>query len=150
VSGDGLADIVGFGSQGGFVSLATGGGNFADAFLATGAFGADGGWSGQDLYPRQLGDVNGDGLADIVGFGSQGGWVSLATGTGNFAEPVFDFNSFENSNSTGSWTSDDLYPGALADVTGDNKADAGGAWAAVSNDLFSSTSPFLDTSKPSV
>ena len=30
------------------------------------------GWTSNDLYPRQLADVNGDGMADIVGFGSGG------------------------------------------------------------------------------
>ncbi len=38
-----------------------------------------GGWSSQTTYPRQLADVNGDGMADIVGFGQRGVSVSLAT-----------------------------------------------------------------------
>ena len=43
-------------------------------------FGANaGGWSDQEHYPRMLGDVNGDGLADIVAFGANGVNVSLAT-----------------------------------------------------------------------
>ena len=32
-----------------------------------------GGWS-SFTYPRQLADVNGDGMADIVGFGNAGVW----------------------------------------------------------------------------
>ena len=40
------------------------------------------GWSSDDLYPRELADVNGDGLADIVGFGIAGVTVALATGAG--------------------------------------------------------------------
>ena len=44
------------------------------------AFGTNvGGWSSQNLYPRALGDVSGDGRADILGFGSTGVYVSLAT-----------------------------------------------------------------------
>jgi hypothetical protein len=31
-----------------------------------------GGWTSQNQYPRQLADVNGDGMADIVGFGADG------------------------------------------------------------------------------
>jgi hypothetical protein len=41
-------------------------------------------------------------------------------------------------------TSGAMYPGALADVTGDDKADAFST-AALSNDLFWSTVPFLNT-----
>ena len=40
-------------------------------------FGA-GGWTSNDLYPRELADVNGDGLADIAAFGFGGVSVSLA------------------------------------------------------------------------
>ena len=36
------------------------------------------GWNSFDQYPRQLADVNGDGRADIVGFGSNGVYVALA------------------------------------------------------------------------
>ncbi|MEB3355725.1 MAG: calcium-binding protein, partial [Synechococcales bacterium] len=37
-----------------------------------------GGWSSFDQYPRQLADVNGDGRADIIGFGETNVFVSLA------------------------------------------------------------------------
>jgi hypothetical protein len=37
-----------------------------------------GGWQSQDKYPRMLADVNGDGLADIIGFGSSGAHVALS------------------------------------------------------------------------
>jgi hypothetical protein len=56
-------------------------------FLAIQNFGAGasaGGWASQDRYPRQLGDVNGDGRDDVVGFGEAGVLVALATGTGEF------------------------------------------------------------------
>ena len=80
VNGDGKADIVGFGNAGVYVSLATGGGHFAAPTFELAAFGpAAGGWSSQDLYPRELADVNGDGKADIVGFGLNG--VSEYLGT---------------------------------------------------------------------
>ena len=41
-----------------------------------------GGWTNQNYYPRQLADVNGDGMADIVGFASGGVVVSLYGGWG--------------------------------------------------------------------
>jgi hypothetical protein len=126
VNGDGLADIVGFGIGGVTVALATGGGNFAPGSLRLGAFGTSnsaGGWSSEDVYPRELADVNGDGLADIVGFGIAGVTVALATGGGNFGPAILRLGAFGTSNSAGGWSSDDLYPRALADVNGDGLAD---------------------------
>ena len=129
VNGDGKADFVGFASTGVYVSLATGDGKFADPVLGLAAFGSEaGGWASNDLYPRAVADVNGDGKADIVGFASTGVYVSLATGDGKFADPVLRLAAFGRE--AGGWTSNDLYPRALADVTADRKADIVGFGAA--------------------
>jgi len=77
VSGDTRADIVGFGADGIFVSLATGGGHFASPTFQTSAFGANaGGWNSDNTYPRHLADIAGNGTADIVGFAANGVWTS--------------------------------------------------------------------------
>ncbi len=141
VNGDGKADIVGFGSDGAYVALATGGGHFAAPLLALSIFGASpagGGWTGQDQYPRALADVNGDGNADIVGFGAGGAYVALATGGGHFAVPVLALPVFGAAAAGGGWTSQDEYPRELADVNGDGRADivgfgALGTWVAHGN-----------------
>jgi FG-GAP-like repeat len=117
VNGDGKADIVGFASTGVVVSLATGDGHFAAPTFELLAFGPNaGGWSSDDTYPREVADVNGDGKADIVGFASTGVFVSLATGDGHFAPPIFDLPAFGPD--AGGWSSDDTYPRELADVNG--------------------------------
>ena len=122
VNGDGKADIVGFGNTGVFVSLATSNGHFAFPTFELASFGSGaGGWTSDDLYKRELADVNGDGKADIVGFGNTGVFVSLATSNGHFASPTFELASFGSG--AGGWTSDDLYKRELADVNGDGKAD---------------------------
>jgi hypothetical protein len=88
VSGDGMADIVGFSSAGVYESLATGGGGFAMPTFELAAFGTNaGGWSSNNTYPRALADVNGDTRADIIAFSAAGVYESLATAGGHFAAP---------------------------------------------------------------
>jgi len=129
VDGDGKADIVGFSQAGVYVSLATAGGHFAAPTFELAAFGANaGGWSSDDAYPRKLADVNGDSMADIVGFGSAGVYVSLASGGGHFAAPTFELAAFGAS--AGGWSSDETYPRELADFSGDGMADIVGFSAA--------------------
>jgi hypothetical protein len=123
VNGDGRADIVGFGSAGVYVSLATGDGNFAAPTFALSTFGTVGGWTSENLYPREVADVNADGRADIVGFGATGVYVALGNADGTFHLPTTDLNAFGTSPFAGGWTSEDQYPRLLADVTGDHAAD---------------------------
>jgi len=73
-----------------------------------------------DRYPIFSGDVNGDGLDDIVFFGYNGTYVALSNGSG------FDAPSLWIANFTygaGGWVSQDRYPRMLADVNGDGLAD---------------------------
>lgn len=53
------------------------------AGFGTGA--AGGHWVSEDRYPRELGDGNGDGHDDIVGFGGAGVYIALSNGDGTFA-----------------------------------------------------------------
>ena len=137
VNGDGLADIVGFGSSYVYTALAKGDGTFENHIVAHNEFTVNGGgWSSQDRYPRQLADVNGDGLADIVGFASSGVHVALANGDGTFGNRIKVHNNF--SVKVGGWGSQNAYPRHLADVNGDGFVDiigfgSGGVAVALSN-----------------
>jgi hypothetical protein len=126
VNGDGMADIVGFGNAGVYVSLATGGGSFAAPIFALSSFGAAGGWTSENLYPREVADVNADGRADIVGFGGTGIYVALANADGTFDLPTADLNAFGAGPSAGAWASEDQYPRLLADVNADGRTDIAG------------------------
>jgi len=126
VNGDGRADIVGFGFGGTFTALGQADGTFAAPILASSVFGtsaAAGGWFSQDQATRLLGDVNGDGRADIVGFGFAGTYTALGQADGTFAAATLTANAFGTSAAAGGWVSQDQNPRVLGDVNGDARAD---------------------------
>ena len=118
--------MVGFGSGGVHIALANADGTFADPFFAFAGFGAEalaGGWTSNDLYYRTVGDLDGDGNADLVGFGDGGVYAAYGNGAGGFADAELVVAGFGAGASAGSWTSHDLYPRMLADLNGDGAAD---------------------------
>ncbi|MEJ2417306.1 MAG: matrixin family metalloprotease [Exilibacterium sp.] len=118
VNGDGLDDIVGFGNAGVYVSLSTGV-SFTSPALWVGSYGYNaGGWR-VNRHPRLLGDVNGDGRDDIVGFGNAGAYVSVSTGT-SFTSPSLWVGSYGYD--AGGWRVEN-HPRFLADVNGDGRDD---------------------------
>ena len=126
VNGDGRADIVGFGYSGTYTALGQADGSFAAPILVLDTFGsspAAGGWVSQNETPRVLGDVNGDGRADIVGFGYGGTYTAYGRGNGGFETPAFATANFGSSDAAGGWTSENTYPRLAADVSGDHLAD---------------------------
>lgn len=118
MNGDGLPDVVGFGSDGVYVSLNRGS-YFDSATIWYGAYGTGAGWSNQDAHPRTLADVNGDGLPDVVGFGSDGVYVSLNTGTILGQATIW----YAGYGSGGGWPSQGTHPRSMVDVNGDGMAD---------------------------
>jgi VCBS repeat protein len=152
INGDGLADIVGFGAAGTYVSLASGSGSFSTPILDLNAFGSDvgaGGWVSQLSYPRLVGDINGDGLQDVVGFSSSGVEVALGMSNGGLAAPIMAFAGFGSSPGSGGWSSQDLYPRAVADVNGDHHGDlvgfgSAGVYVAASTGAGSFHDPVLE------
>jgi hypothetical protein len=119
-------------------------GPFSEPHLVFQAFGASpgaGSWSTDDHYPRELADVNGDGRADVVGFGEAGVYVALANASGGFDPAQLKLQAFGASPGAGSWTSDDRYHRELADVNGDGRADIvgfgeAGVYVSYSHDLL--------------
>ncbi len=73
VNGDGRDDVVGYGGAGPYLATSTGSG-FNAAVLRVNNLGQDfgaGGWR-VDKHPRMTGDMDGNGNADMVGFGGAG------------------------------------------------------------------------------
>src|SRR5438477_220994 len=83
LTGDGRADIVGFGDEGVWVALNNGNGTFQPAKFILANLGYNSGWR-VEKHPRFVADLTGDGRADILGFGDAGVWVALNNGNGTF------------------------------------------------------------------
>jgi hypothetical protein len=119
VDGDGINDAVGFSDAGAVVALGT-----VTAFepgqLWEGSFGTIGGWDGSK-HIRTMADVNGDGKADLVGFGDYGVLVSLSTGSG-FTPLSYWSYGYGSELAGGGWNTIDNNR-YVADVNGDGKAD---------------------------
>jgi hypothetical protein len=83
----GYDDIIAFGAAGVYVAMgqnpATHGGEpFGQRYLAMGDFGSNQGWSVATM-PRLVGDVTGDGIPDIVGFGANNTFVAVGARDGS-------------------------------------------------------------------
>jgi hypothetical protein len=119
ISGEDLADIVGFGDTGVWTALGKGDGTFQPPHVVLADFGdVAGGWR-VDKHPRLLADLRGNGRADIVGFGDAGVYVALSNGDGTFADPQFALADFGHDQG---WRVD-RHPRFVADITGNGFAD---------------------------
>jgi FG-GAP-like repeat len=119
-TGDGRADIVGFGDAGVYRSVTRRNGSFEPVQLVIANFGyVAGGWR-VDRHPRFLADTTGDGRADIVGFGDAGVYRSVAQPDGSFGPVELVVANFAYN--AGGWRVES-HPRLLADTTGDGRAD---------------------------
>lgn len=85
--------------------------NFSPFKLAIADFGWNQGYYGFNLYPRMIGDLNGDGLDDILGAKSDGYYVSYSDGKGGFLASQLYFNA--DMTSAKGWFTFDKYPRLL-------------------------------------
>ncbi len=118
VNGDGKGDIVGFADNDIYVALSNGSGfDRAKIWLSQG-FAYNDGWRNEH-HVRVLEDVNGDGKADIIGFGANDIYVSLSNGHSFEKGKVWLSVGYANNDS---WTNA-KHVRTVKDVNGDGKAD---------------------------
>ncbi|MCP4344832.1 MAG: hypothetical protein GY795_04815, partial [Desulfobacterales bacterium] len=136
VDKDGAADIVAFGSSGVWVSIADPDNpiinkRFKERQRWTEWFGSDaniGGWDDNNKWPRMMADVDKDGAADIVAFGSSGVWVSIADPDNPIINEKFELRKkwiahFGSDSSSGYWYDNKTWPRMMADIDKDKKSD---------------------------
>jgi hypothetical protein len=126
INNDGKADIVGFADTGVYTSLANSNGDggfgiqqFQQTMMLWGT--TSGGWNEPGVL-RQVADINGDGYADLVGFGANKVVVSLnnqigTNGTFGGQTPQADADVSSFWSAQGGWNQDEL-PRFLAPVSG--------------------------------
>lgn len=127
VNNDGRDDIVAFGNHSVYVSLSTSTATTAsfaahEAVLREHFTPKRGFWSIRN-DPRMVADVNDDGRADIVGFGTKGVYVSLSTSTADaasFTAPVMVMPGFGSN--VGKWRYQQ-HLRLVEDVNGDGRGD---------------------------
>ncbi|WP_298922493.1 DUF4214 domain-containing protein, partial [uncultured Roseobacter sp.] len=120
LNGDGRADIVGFSDNHVYVVQGQANGAFGAAYIAGSEFvNGQYGW-GSGTMQRELADVNGDGRADIVGFGTHHVYVALGRSDGTFASGFTAGSEFVSTQY--GWGSGTMQR-ELADVNGDGRAD---------------------------
>ena len=93
VTRDGKADIVAFGDDGVWTSIALGGGNFSQPRYVLAAYGYNSGWR-IGTHPRWVADITNDGFGDLVGIGFEGVWTAVGNGDGTFGEFRYVLNAF--------------------------------------------------------
>lgn len=123
VDGNGFIDAVGFGADNVFAHL--NGSALDDVTVVSDRFALNDGWRTRDHYRRMV-DIDGDTIADVVGFGVLGLEYALGTTTG-VAEPLVIDDSIRIGTATG-WTPL-RYPVALDDLNRDGLPDIVGIGA---------------------
>ena len=129
LNGDGRQDILGFGNAGALVSLGQdptthGGEAFGQIYLGIADFGFAQGWLSPTDLPRVIGDVNGDNVLDIVGFGNSNTFTALGSTDVNgpvtwAIDPTLTINDY---GAAQGWNSAPTVRD-LADIDGDGKAE---------------------------
>ncbi len=118
LTGNGHADIVGFGDAGVWTALGNGDGTFQPAKYVLAEFGTQQGYQ-VALHPRFLAVLTSSGHPDIVAFGDAGVWTALGNGDGTFHPAQYVLAGFGVQQG---WQVD-LHPRFVMDLTGNGHAD---------------------------
>jgi phospholipase C len=114
----GYPDIIGFGDAGVYVARGNGDGTFLPVEFVLADFGYNQGWRVEN-HPRYVVDLNGNGKADIIGFGDDGVWTAMNKGDGTFYPAQYIIPDFGVNQG---WRVE-KHPRYVVDLNGDGKPD---------------------------
>lgn len=140
-NGDGMDDIVGFGYNDVGVGISNGIGKFESSNWTKG-FTYNEGYR-TDKHPRLVGDFNGDGKDDIIGFGHSATYVGLSENN------KFNVKNWISAYSYGAGWKVEKHPRLIGDFNGDGKDDVIGfgehkTYVAISNNGNFTSSKWSD------
>jgi hypothetical protein len=148
LNGDGLGDVVGFGYDGVWTAIGKDDGTFHDPRFALEDLGYQQGWR-IEKHPRFVLDVNGDRMADLIGFGDEFVWTAIGDGQGGFgpARPVHNNFCYKQG-----WRTQ-KHPRFVADMDNNGRADIiafgeTGVWLAFQNPDGTFTEPSVQPVLP--
>ena len=118
LSESGHPDIIGFGDAGVYIGRGNGDGTFLPAEFVLANLGYNQGWRGEK-NPRYVADLNGNGKADIIGFGDDGVWTAMNKGDGTFNPAQLVIPDFGHNQG---WFTE-RHPRYVVDLDGDGKPD---------------------------
>jgi hypothetical protein len=127
VNNDGYVDIIGFGGSGVYVSegrapSADGSGAFAPSYLAIADYGNSTGWGATD-HVRNFGDMNGDGVLDIIGFGDASTFVALGHIDQASGQVSWTLNAMLNDFTIAEGWNSQTHFRDVVDINGDGRSD---------------------------
>lgn len=120
-NGDGKDDIIGFGHTQTAVGISTGTSFNSSLFTPIAAFNYTSGYTDNNILPRLIGDVTGDGKDDVVAFGHHDVAVGVSNGSSFNVSNWSGGSTF--SNQTGGFSDMNKWPKMLGDFDGDGKMD---------------------------
>ncbi|MDJ0917977.1 MAG: FG-GAP-like repeat-containing protein [Woeseiaceae bacterium] len=126
VGGNPAPDIVMFDTDGVYVALNDGSGNFGAATRWIENYGVDQGYLDFAVYPRVLGEANGDSFADIFGYSADGVVIGVSNGNSAFTTPFATVGTMGLN--IGGWDADN--PRVVGDINGDGLSELIGFGAA--------------------